>query len=423
MRKIILCLFVAVFMMTACSNQETTESAQLIPTGVNTQSNTRSYEEALKIAENAIDMLESSKSSTRSEAKSRKIDFTQNKVIMHDTKTRGDSIISDSLIYVFNFENNEGFALVSASVNADPLLAVTEKGFFDPEVPSNIDGLNLFVEQAKEYVLSEELASLNSVYETKDSIVGVSPYSEVGPFVSVKWGQNYAEGEFCDNGLAGCANTAMAQIFTYYGQPSSLSLTYCNGGTISLNWPSIRSHGTKHYSSYCSNLTVHTSISHLLRELGERNNSSYVSVDENHIYTITDLITDNTAINTLNGLGYQHGSWNPYIGSFVRNQLDNHHLFIASALSHFWVLDGYMLGVVTHNIMYKIGDNWYYSGNTYTTTSYFNHYNWGFYGDSDGYFNENVYNTQQVSLLDNGCTNYEILVENPNNVSLMSIYY
>ena len=59
MRKIILCLFVAVFMMTACSNQETTESAQLIPTGVNTQSNTRSCEEALKIAENAIDMLES----------------------------------------------------------------------------------------------------------------------------------------------------------------------------------------------------------------------------------------------------------------------------------------------------------------------------------------------------------------------------
>lgn len=69
------------------------------------------------------------------------------------------------------------------------------------------------------------------------------------------------------------------------------------------------------------------------------------------------------------------------------------------------------------------GINWFVYQELGTKRTCYNHINWGFYGDSDGYFNENVYNTQQVSLLDNGCTNYEILVENPNNVSLMSIYY
>ena len=415
-------LIVAIIMV-ACSKQKLSEQVPSKPSKQNIKLGIRSYDEALRIAENAIGMLEDSKSATRSGDKCRKIDISESKVILNNSKTRGESDDLDSLIYVFNFENDEGFALVSASINADPLLAITEKGYYDPDVLSDIDGFNLFVEQAKEYVLSKELTSLKSEYETKDSIVGVSPYSVVGPFVTVKWGQVYAEGEFCDNGIAGCANTAMAQIFSYYGHPSTLSLTYCNGGTLTLNWPSIRSHGTKHFSTNCSDLTVHHSISHLLRELGERNNSAYVSIDENHTYTLTLLYDNNTAINTLNGLGYQYGSWTSYVGSYVRGQLDNHHLFIVMGLSHYWVLDGYMLGIVVHNTMYKIGDNWYYTGNTYTTTSYFNHYNWGFYGDSDGYYNENVYNTQQVSLLDDGSLNNVLLVENSNWVKMLSIYY
>ena len=64
-RKLIL-TFVAVLTMTACSNQESIETAPVVPTVLKSKVGTRSYEDAVKIAENAISMLENSNTSTRS---------------------------------------------------------------------------------------------------------------------------------------------------------------------------------------------------------------------------------------------------------------------------------------------------------------------------------------------------------------------
>lgn len=223
--------------MMSCSQQEMTESVPSETANLKTKSGIRSYGEALKIAENAIGMLENPKASTRDAKHSRKIDFSASKFIMNKGKTRGDSNCSDSLIYVFNFENDEGFALVSASKNTEGLLAVTEQGHCNPETPSGIEGFDMFIDMAKIYVNNsselkyrdpiDTLVNMNVV----DSIINIT----VGPHLSVRWGDANPEGENFNNGKAGCTNVAMAQILTYFNYPTQINLTYNGSGNLNLN--------------------------------------------------------------------------------------------------------------------------------------------------------------------------------------------
>lgn len=390
MKKNIVFTFVAALVMAACTNQETIETAPAVPTAKTAHSNTRSYDEALKIAENAIGMLEDSNSTTRNGDKCRKIDLSDNKVIMRDAKTRGESDGSDSLIYVFNFENNEGFALVSASKNTEGLLAVTEQGHCDPETPSGIDGFDMFVDMAKEYV-QQRMESSGSFEEIKDTVFVLST-SKVGPFVTVKWGQDWTEGYLCSNQLSGCANTAMAQIMSYYGFPTSIKMTYKDNTKIDFDWNKIRNHENKHLFDNCSDKATHMSISSLLREIGYRNNSKYL----NGVTTTQSLAIVH---NTYDILGYSNNEvWiSNYNGFYCRTELNNHHLFHVSAFKvnslygHDWVFDGYLIENCITYTMYNTGNGWAYTGDSFPFCRYYNHYNWGWRGYNNGYFLENIY--------------------------------
>lgn len=104
--------------------------------------NTRSYNEAFEIAQKSIAMVETS-NVTRSSVQ-RRIDPDNSFVFSSKGMTRLANEASDTLLYVFNFENEEGFALVSASRNTEGLLAITESGSYRPDVPSEIEGLNMY---------------------------------------------------------------------------------------------------------------------------------------------------------------------------------------------------------------------------------------------------------------------------------------
>ena len=114
---------------------------------VSTQKNAtiRSYVEALEIAQNSISLLDGA-AKTRGTVNNRIIDLSEKKVFKLDALTRTESNVNDTLIYVFNFENNEGFALVSASKATEGLLAITEEGYCNPDETSGIDGFDLFLE-------------------------------------------------------------------------------------------------------------------------------------------------------------------------------------------------------------------------------------------------------------------------------------
>jgi hypothetical protein len=404
--KLISVLSIALF-ITACSNQESYEQGSFQTKSNNPESDIRSYEEALAIAQASIPMLEQTSSNTRSGHIQRKIDLNDKKVFKLDEKekTRAYSNINDTLIYVFNFEDNAGFALVSASKNTDGLLAITEQGYCDPDTPSEIEGLEMFKAMAKEYVRRATVeiprGPNDPIIETRDSIT--YSYSTVGPYVNVRWGQLHPEGEYCPNGKSGCTNTAMAQIMAYYNYPTSIDLTYTGAdiNTQSLNWSSMKAHNTGHVLSACSTPEYHKAIGRLMRQLGELNHSEYKTTPK----VATSTHSQVYAIPTFTSLGYTCGNWNTYAGFFARAQLNNAHLFLIRGTcdegGHAWVLDGYKTVTITIREMARTATSgWFFTGQVSVENDHYMHFNWGWYGDSNGYFAEGVYDTTQAQYYD-----------------------
>lgn len=402
MKKNFCLLFVAASFMVACSNQDSVDSEISISDAQENNKEIRTYAEALSIAESSLSMLDKQSVSTRNVTKSRTINSSERKAYTKNVITRGNSIEEDTLIYVFNFEDNDGFALVSASKNTEALLAITDNGNCNPEEKSGNKGFEEFVEMAKEYVANAMKAPIlrkpsNPVIETKDSIVYA--YRGIEPYLRVNWGQMYPEGEFCKYGIAGCGNTAMAQIMSYFSYPTSINLTYAGADidTQNLNWPAMRAHATGHTRSSCDDPTTHDAIGRLLRQLGKLNNSHY----------FFDATTaDQQCIPlTFETLGFTCDNWSDYKGLVVRHGLDNHSLFYMIGFSptggHAWVLDGYNSVYSTiYHLARTTTSGWFTSDITYETTNYL-HFNWGWYGDCNGFFLEGIYDTTQAYSFDN----------------------
>ena len=429
MKKYFLILSVVAGLI-ACSSDGLRENVVQESTPLTQQldPNRRSFAEAVEIAQNSIKMLDEDKALTRGNAPVRKLNLKNGvkAFCKEGTRSYSPAFGNDTLLYVFNFENDEGFALVSTSKRTQGLLAIVEQGYCDPDTPSEIDGFEQFIEMAKEYVRrnSEQKEPLplripdGPIVETKDSIT--YSFSQVGPYITVKWGQMCPEGEFCSNGIAGCTNAAMAQIISYFNYPTSISLTYDgSNANQSLNWSDMKAHSTGHALSTCSTPSTHIMIGKLLRELGERNHSQYDA-------TGTGTNSQLYAAQTFSNLGYTCASWSDFNGLCVRTDLNNNRLILirgtATAGGHAWALDGYKTRVTTIRQMARTATSgWFFTGEVTTLTDHFMHFNWGWYGNCNGYFAEGVYDTSQALLYDT-----EIHNENYNfniNVAYLSVYH
>ena len=397
--------------LTACTENEVDEMKMNTSSIVQKSERIRSYDEAFQEAQNALSLLEPC-FVTRSD-EPRKISLTDNKVYWAEPKTRAGQNTMDTLFYVFNFEDNKGFAVISASKKTEAVLAITESGNYDPYVVKGIEGFDYYMDAAKTYIQntskSEPIRGNDPM--TKDSLISIT-HQQQGPFVTVKWGQTYPEGEFCPNGIAGCTNTALAQIMSYYLYPSAISITYPNADVTSqtLDWSSIKAHQTGHSISQCSSqeVDVHKSIGRLLRQLGHMNNSIYSSYGTS---TFAEIVVKPTMqnLNYCTGSSFTDYDWNTIV-----NQLDNCHLFLINGMDlvggHSWVIDGYLQTTsVYQHFVYggvSIGspDGWVPVGYVYNYVRLC-HFNWGWYGDCDGYFSSGVFDTQQANLYDESDSN------------------
>jgi len=394
MRKSLFLFAAILLVLTACSNNEVMNS---IPVqGDKQTSAVRSYEEALQVAEASISVLEGS-TKTRTTT-SRKVDMNNIKVCVAEKATGA----KDTLLYVFNFENNQGFSIVSASKNTNSLLAVTEMGSYDPEKGSEIEGFNQFVDLAKKYVSNTRGGG--PVIAFRDSIVYVNEYA--GPYVEVTWGQEYTEGELFPNSIAGCWNIAITQIMTYYQYPTSISLTYpgADKSTQTLNWSQLKAHETEHTLISCTDTVTHKATSRFVRQVGYMNGSYSVSGSGTAVNAL--LIPT-----TLSTLGYQTQFYDDdeVTVSTLRSELDSNHLFAmmgnlwTEPAGHVWVLDGYTrTGSITYYLDRVAAnlDEWEVVGSSDNTTTLL-HFNWGWYGDCNGYFEAGVYNTHNATSYDN----------------------
>ena len=379
----------------------------------------RSYSEALKVAQESISLLSST--TTRSGSNSREIDFSKTRAITRPA-TRGASMEKDTMIYVFNFKDDNGFALVSASLATEGLLAVTEKGNYNPGQPTEIEGFNEFIELAEQYVrvasheraLDPDPNDPHDPEQYRDSIVITYifplPFLYNPPYTPINWGQDTPEGDFCSNHVSGCVYTAIGEIMLFYSYPDSIQLTYPNAdkSTQVLNWQNIRNHEPGSSIQICGDTVTHNAVARLERQIGKLTNSSYGY----NIYGVPVTGTDrDDIIPALDVMNFSHGTWSIYKRNIVNYEMSIGHLFLVCGLrnsteGHAWVLDQLMEKITTtYQLRWTESNGWVPTGVVNTTTSNLLHYNWGLYGSCNGYFSENVYNMSQPEITDNTGTN------------------
>ena len=162
--------------------------------------------------------------------------------------------------YVFNVTNGDGFVIVSAENNVDPILGYsTEKDFEKDKIPSNIEKwLNEYSVQI-ELVINKQLSSTTSISKWEGLLnnhlaIQKSNPTAVRPLLKTIWDQGDYYNDQCPNDnnvnertVTGCVATAMAQAMKYWNFPTTGTGTHtyyhstygslsANFGTTTYNW-------------------------------------------------------------------------------------------------------------------------------------------------------------------------------------------
>ena len=434
----------AVLAFSSCTNEEIlNEQPQFVNDEVSSfDINKRSYKEVVEIAQNSISILQDSNALTRGMNEERTLNLRNGIKAICQPSTRGNGTIgNDTLLYIFNFNDSKGFAVVSANRYTEGLIAVVENGEYDPNVPSENPVLDMYIKNASNYVASvqgepEIITRASLGYKMYKPQYDTLYYNKVEPKLKVAWGQQEFAGQYCPNKKCGCANTAAAQIMSYfgykYGVPRKITLTYPNRDVneTKLEWSKICSvKRTNDIYNYSLDLNICRQIGRLTRQLGHLSESKYkdqTSTDINgikkalayfgsyNISTIMDykpFLTPNHATDSNAGI--------PLATALAADKLilmggvtDDK---TGDKVGHAWVVDGcYYVRAVQRLMVSTDGVNWKIDRDVCSYQTSYNHINWGWNGHGNGYFHEWIFNaTNPVSYDSN--TNY-----NAPNVSFTS---
>lgn len=383
----------------------------------------RTTDEILDIATKAISMLDDNNSGASSRSGSVRVINPENRVIPFGSSVKSRNDLQP-LMYVVNFSDDMGFAVVSANKNAPELIAVTEQGHYDVAEDDGNDAFTFY---------------MNSVASVLDSLPSIpSKPFEPSPFqpvvyqkiitdtiwrvntkkrVNVNWGQHTPEGNYCPNHYCGCSNTAAAMAMSYFRYPESITLKYVSGSPVcTLDWEHLTTHTHTISASICNDIyDSHSQLAHLCRELGYRSDSQY-KVDGTGT-TISNIKE------TLEGLGYNVSKHSdPKLGDMaLAIGTKSSVLLVRGSDSetdkgHMWVCDGAKFYDIkkryyeTTSMTFYDPDGlegWTFKEQTLRTYSY-NHFNWGWYGSKNGYFIEFDY---KVALSDGTQRNYNKSVQ------------
>ena len=327
----------------------------------------------------------------------------------------------DTLVYVFNFEDNRGFAIVAADDRIPTqLLAYVDEGVLENDV--NNPGLQYALEQMQYFVESaiddfeRSKDSLMTVAEGKSFVVdakivetraihtGTVYYylseSIVGPLIKVAWGQGYPynmnvdktceyDNVYRGKAPVGCVATATAQIMSYWKYPSKVNL-------YDMNW-----------NNMCSNpipatIANQINIARLMIEIDNE-------VDMNFECDGSGA-KPSDAYDFLGRIGYNKYFSKKFNSSDAKNAIDLKFPLLIKGCGtnkitgklwwkrnhysdcHVWVIDGYK-AIHYKQENYRIDTNTgkYTSTISYIDDIYF-HNNWGYEGNCNGYFAAGCFN-------------------------------
>lgn len=312
----------------------------------------------------------------------------------------------DSLIYVVNFMNDGGYALVAVPRIASPLIAVVESGNYNLEDPVDNPGFLEYMERAEDYVATAPLSIRDSIripvrppgrpveskFEKTDTTI-VEIGADFTPLIKVRWGQNYPENLYAPyRRPAGCVNTAVAQLMSYYRPTQFITYDFPEAekaGEV-LNWDKLNKIAVSAYTNdelckRCSaDVETHKMLGRLCRQIGHFANSNYTdTVTWTYVSRIPSILSQFLP-------NAQIGEWTTYTPDIAMSYLDHGPIFM-NGNGHAWVADDYYYKKTTYTdyIWNGITRKWEY-WSSYDEIINTVHFNWGVNGRYDGYFSATV---------------------------------
>ena len=298
-------------------------------------------------------------------------------------------IMPDTLLYVVNFKNDNGYVLIAADSRLGDIIAVVDKGHLSPCDEIKNLGLKDYLERIPYYFASRLKIQNN---QNQSNLTRASRSwvvtSCVGPIVTTLWHQGSPYNDQCPliNGQrakAGCIPIAAGQIIAYHQTPSSYNNhTYLWSQILGPYGCPSTTAGNNSVALFIKDLGSIAGISYGLDGSGgnlvgflncfEDMGYQYTYPSTNN-YSITTTKTDINACRPIGVIG--HGT------AYINGSLEY--------VGHAWVVSGYM----EKEREGSGPDN--YEDYVYC--------NWGWGGFDDGFFLSGVYNvTNHNATFDSG---------------------
>lgn len=360
-----------------CTNNETNDSTNDKKSIVESKI---SAEEAIKMSS---DLANQMRSVTRTN------DCIEVKDVLHwrkkdiikacnlNMKEKMQSVLPDTMLYVVNFKDSKGYAIVAADTRLGGVIAIIEKGNYSPSDVIENDGLRFYMKMLcyyfEKYIAAKEVPITRSMNAYTEWVVT----EQVGPLTWTEWHQSDPYNRNCPtiNGQkapAGCVPIAIGQIMAYHHAPTSYNNNYYLWDDFGnpLETPTT--------TAGCN------SVASLIATLGSQTNVTY-GLDG----------SGTSFLNSLNGfeyMGYHYEYVNPYSLDLCWNEIDHSRPFFFSGhdeeSGHAWVVDGYM---VKERVNISNPNDVQYQD--------YIHCNWGWGGSSNGFYRD-IFITQYFYPID-----------------------
>ena len=410
----------------------------------------RSKDEALAIARQFSTTSTRSNSMAKSQFSN---DFEIDVVLADKTpktySTNSNEIVAvDTMLYVLNRKDNNGFFIISGDKRLPDLLGHSLEGHLDKDNVDDNSGFSVFLSRLPAYyqsTLDEFYARLDSLEALEQATEDDEPltyrrrrrprparyryeysdWSEVSKspvLVPVTWRQRHPfndEAPLIDNqhALAGCVATATAQLLTAFKYPLSYE-------RIAFDWDLLTKY-SKYYSYSGEEYKVYSKqVAALLRKIGDKIGNSWgLEGTGARTERIPGLLRE---------MGYRH---TPGITSY-----DTDGIISSIAQNRPAILEGYSEHrkkgwFIFKRDVYSSGHDWIVDGflrqertvkkilkktnavvETKTESRILLHCNWGWNGSYNGYFNPGVFDshspmlsdpyTRSISLIENNKEGY-----------------
>ena len=286
------------------------------------------------------------------------------------------SIDLDTLMYVVNFANNNGFVLVAADKRTEPIFAFVDEGNLDFEKLEDVDN-EMFL-SFLDYAIATEFEDIENFKAdenlTRATSKGWSIRTKYLPILKTKWSQGgennpNSYGKYCPNKITGCTVTATAQILSHFQTIGHVNWSYNGmGGSSTLHWDQIISDCEKYNGVLTPANTPQSlnEVAHLCRYLGNAFGTKYkkgtTSVGENKAIdwfnkwgglkaSKLKKYDENPIINAIKNGNPVYGRGNSGRKKFLG-------ITVKYKGGHAWVYDGYISAIKNGKQQNLIHCNW-----------------------------------------------------------------